>query len=76
MTEQNVLLIVSDEHAREALGCYGADHVHTPNIDDLAILLLPEHADCRSTHQQHPTDVHGLHPVPKIHVYLVKRFGL
>ncbi len=33
MTGQNVLLIVSDEHAREALGCYGADHVHTPNID-------------------------------------------
>ena len=36
MTGQNVLLIVSDEHAREALGCYGADHVHTPNIDGLA----------------------------------------
>ena len=36
MTGQNVLLIVSDEHAREALGCYGADHVHTPNIDSLA----------------------------------------
>ena len=33
MTGQNVLLIVSDEHAREALGCYGADHVHTRNID-------------------------------------------
>ncbi|HIC25329.1 MAG TPA: hypothetical protein EYO82_05385, partial [Gammaproteobacteria bacterium] len=36
MTGQNILLIVSDEHAREALGCYGADHVHTPNIDGLA----------------------------------------
>ena len=36
MTGQNVLLIVSDEHSREALGCYGADYMHTPNIDRLA----------------------------------------
>ncbi|HIO17040.1 MAG TPA: hypothetical protein EYN24_08015 [Gammaproteobacteria bacterium] len=36
MTGQNVLVIVSDEHTREALGCYGADHMHTPNIDGLA----------------------------------------
>ena len=36
MTGQNVLLIVSDEHSRDALGCYGVDCMHTPNIDHLA----------------------------------------
>ena len=32
----NVLLILSDEHARSALGCYGAAHMQTPNLDALA----------------------------------------
>jgi len=32
----NLLFICSDEHTRKALGCYGAAHVHTPNLDALA----------------------------------------
>lgn len=36
MPANNVLLILSDEHARGALGCYGNRQVHTPNLDKLA----------------------------------------
>jgi N-sulfoglucosamine sulfohydrolase len=32
----NVLLIVSDDHGREALGCYGNPIVQTPHLDELA----------------------------------------
>lgn len=37
MTEPtNVLLVVSDEHSRRVLGCYGNNTVHTPHLDRLA----------------------------------------
>jgi choline-sulfatase len=32
----NVLLLISDEHTREVLGCYGNRNVQTPNLDRLA----------------------------------------
>ncbi len=32
----NIVLIVSDDHGREAVGCYGNKMVQTPNIDALA----------------------------------------
>jgi N-sulfoglucosamine sulfohydrolase len=32
----NIILIVSDDHGREAVGCYGNKAVKTPNIDRLA----------------------------------------
>jgi choline-sulfatase len=32
----NVLVLMSDEHTREVLGCYGNDRVRTPNLDRLA----------------------------------------
>ncbi len=32
----NVVLIVSDDHGREALGCYGNPVIKTPNLDGLA----------------------------------------
>jgi N-sulfoglucosamine sulfohydrolase len=32
----NIVLIVSDDHGREAVGCYGNKVVQTPNIDALA----------------------------------------
>ena len=32
----NLLLLMSDEHSRKALGCYGNDRALTPNIDRLA----------------------------------------
>lgn len=32
----NIVLIVSDDHGREAVGCYGNSAVKTPNIDRLA----------------------------------------
>ncbi|MCW3109034.1 MAG: sulfatase, partial [Segetibacter sp.] len=32
----NIILIVSDDHGREAVGCYGNKAVKTPNIDQLA----------------------------------------
>ena len=35
MPGQNVLILMSDEHLREAAGCYGGA-VHTPNLDKLA----------------------------------------
>lgn len=36
MRPQNVLILCSDEHARQALGCYGHDLVKTPTLDRLA----------------------------------------
>jgi choline-sulfatase len=35
MAGRNVLILVSDEHLREAAGCYGGN-VHTPNLDKFA----------------------------------------
>ena len=36
-TEQtNFLVVMSDEHTRNILGCYGNPHVRTPNMDRLA----------------------------------------
>lgn len=32
----NIVLIVADDHGREALGCYGNKAIKTPNIDRLA----------------------------------------
>jgi len=32
----NVVLIVSDDHGRETLGCYGNPVIKTPNLDNLA----------------------------------------
>jgi N-sulfoglucosamine sulfohydrolase len=36
MERPNIVLIVSDDHGREALGCYGNSAVNTPNLDALA----------------------------------------
>ena len=36
MTPQNVLILCSDEHARQTLGCYGHPLVKTPTLDRLA----------------------------------------
>jgi len=32
----NVILFVSDDHGKDALGCYGNDIIQTPNLDQLA----------------------------------------
>lgn len=36
MKPKNLLVIMSDEHSRKVLGCYGNPIVHTPNLDNLA----------------------------------------
>lgn len=36
MSDLNVLFLFSDEHQRDALGCYGHALVKTPNLDELA----------------------------------------
>lgn len=36
MKPKNLLFILSDEHSRDALGCYGHPMVQTPNLDALA----------------------------------------
>ena len=36
MTPKNMLFIMSDEHRRDAAGCYGHPLVRTPNLDRLA----------------------------------------
>lgn len=35
-TIENVIVIISDDHSFETLGCYGNDHIRTPGIDKLA----------------------------------------
>jgi N-sulfoglucosamine sulfohydrolase len=35
-TRPNIVLIVSDDHGREALGCYGNPVIQTPHLDALA----------------------------------------
>lgn len=34
--QANLLFLMSDQHQREASGCYGSEEVKTPNIDELA----------------------------------------
>ncbi|MEM9913147.1 MAG: sulfatase-like hydrolase/transferase [Pseudomonadota bacterium] len=36
MKPKNLLIVLSDEHNRDVLGCYGDDLVRTPNIDAIA----------------------------------------
>ena len=36
MSRPNIILIISDQLRRQALGCYGDPNVSTPNIDALA----------------------------------------
>ena len=36
MKPQNLLVIMSDEHSRKILGCYGNPIVQTPHLDALA----------------------------------------
>lgn len=36
MKPENLVIIMSDEHSRKVLGCYGHPIVHTPNLDALA----------------------------------------
>ena len=36
LSKPNVLLIYTDDHAQWAVGAYGNEEVHTPNIDRLA----------------------------------------
>ena len=36
MKEQNLLIIMSDQHTRGAMGCYSHPLVKTPNLDRLA----------------------------------------
>ena len=49
MTGKNLLFIMSDEHSRRILGCYGHDMIETPNLDRLAADgTLFESAYCNS----------------------------
>lgn len=34
--DYNVLVLMSDQHSKRQLGCYGDDLVRTPNLDRLA----------------------------------------
>ncbi|MBT7954043.1 MAG: sulfatase-like hydrolase/transferase, partial [Rhodospirillaceae bacterium] len=36
MKKPNFLLIITDQHRADNLGCYGNDIVKTPNIDSIA----------------------------------------
>jgi len=33
---ENVVVIISDDHSLKTLGCYGNQHIRTPNLDQLA----------------------------------------
>ena len=37
MQPANLLFIMSDEHNKRVLGCYGNPHIRTPNLDRLAV---------------------------------------
>lgn len=37
----NLLILMSDEHSRKALGCYGNSLIQTPNLDRLAARGTP-----------------------------------
>jgi len=44
----NVLFIIADDLSANALGCYGNEHVRTPNLDELAKRgIVFEHAYCQ-----------------------------
>lgn len=46
-TKPNIVLITSDQQRTDTLGCYGARHVRTPNLDRLAAEgILLERAYC------------------------------
>ena len=49
MTPTNVLFICSDQHARNALGCYGHPLVRTPHLDALAAAGTRFTAACSSS---------------------------
>lgn len=36
MKQPNVLLVMTDQHRWDALGCYGNHEIETPNLDWLA----------------------------------------
>jgi choline-sulfatase len=36
MPAENLLILMSDQHSRDMMGCYGHPLVHTPNLDRLA----------------------------------------
>ncbi|HEY3533256.1 MAG TPA: sulfatase-like hydrolase/transferase, partial [Casimicrobiaceae bacterium] len=36
MRPTNVLVVMSDEHSRRVLGCYGHSMIRTPHLDALA----------------------------------------
>jgi hypothetical protein len=36
MKPRNLLFIMSDEHSKRVLGCYGHPMIRTPNLDRLA----------------------------------------
>ena len=36
MRPTNVVVVMSDEHSRRVLGCYGHPMIRTPNLDRLA----------------------------------------
>lgn len=36
MARKNLLIVMTDEHTRKVMGCYGNPHVKTPNMDRLA----------------------------------------
>ena len=36
MNKRNILLIMTDQHRRDCLGCYGNPEIETPNLDWLA----------------------------------------
>ena len=38
MNHPNILVITSDQHNKQHLGCYGHDIVQTPNLDRLAAM--------------------------------------
>lgn len=47
--QPNIVVIVSDEHAAEATGCYGHPNIRTPNLDRLASEgVVYESAYCNS----------------------------
>jgi choline-sulfatase len=33
---KNIVVVISDDHSNETLGCYGNNHIKTPNMDRLA----------------------------------------
>lgn len=60
----NIVLMVSDDHGKEALGCYGNKVIKTPNLDNLAndgIRLLNGFCTTSSCGASRSTILTGLH---------------